>query len=552
MTSILSKRPDAATYAIEDLVPLARNGTIRIPAFQRLFKWRPSDIRDLFDSVYRGFPVGTLLFWKKAADAGTFFLGPVEIEAKAQTDALWIVDGQQRISSLVGVLAPSVTRPEAAFDLHFDLAWEDMTDRDQNPTPFHSPDSRRGPEPSWLPMSVVLDSERLDAWLDESGVRASHPDWVRRARRLNKLTREYKIPAYVVETEDTKTLGLIFDRVNTAGRRLDRSEVFNALLRSAGEGYSLPDMARRVHELGFGELDQDLLLKVVLATNGIDVTTAGGKQLHELSDVSGAIEHAESALVRAIDLVRRDARIPHEALLPYSFPLIVLARFFRSFPSPSPRSRALLARWVWRGAVTGEHRAERIPAVRAIFKGLAENDTNEDGAVQTLIASVPRERPEQEQRPFRFGTAQGKLDLLGLASLGPRDLFEGDPLDVGPLLATHGGRAVLPILATDDANVSPVPLRTLPNLLIHPPASRRVLMAALATAPPEILMSHGFDAEATDALRSRDYQRMIEARASRLSAYLASFVDEHARWNENDRPSLAALLGAPAAEDSDE
>ncbi|MEZ4308347.1 MAG: DUF262 domain-containing protein [Polyangiaceae bacterium] len=449
--STLQKRPDAATYAIEDLVPLAKEGTLRVPTFHRLFKWRPTDIRDLFDSIWRGFPIGTLLFWKKPAEESRFLLGGVEIEGKQQTDALWIVDGQQRISSLVSVLAPS-SAPTEGFDLDFDLAWEDAPDRDQRSTPFQFPEARKPPESSWLPMHSVLDSERLDSWLDASGVRGSHQEYVRRARRLNRLIREYKIPVYVVETEDPKTVALIFDRVNTAGRRLDRSEVLGELMRSTGEGDSLPEMGRRVLDLGFGELDQDLLLKVVLATNGVDITTASGKHLHEVSDITGAIENAEAGLIKTIDFLRRDARIPHEALLPYSFPVIVLACFFRAFSSPKPRSRALLARWLWRGAITGEHRAERIPAVRAIFKGLADAGNDEELAVQHLLSSVPRARPEAEARAFRFGTAQSKLELLALSSLGPRDLVEGNLLDPGPLLSEHGGRAVLSVVAGDDAS----------------------------------------------------------------------------------------------------
>lgn len=80
MTSSLHKRPDAATYAIEDLVPLARKGTLRLPSLQRLFKWQPTDVRDLFDSIYRGFPIGTLLLWKKPAEAGRFQLGAAPLQ----------------------------------------------------------------------------------------------------------------------------------------------------------------------------------------------------------------------------------------------------------------------------------------------------------------------------------------------------------------------------------------------------------------------------------------------------------------------------------------
>lgn len=543
MTSTLSRRPEAATFAIEDLVPLALQGTLRIPSFQRVFKWRSTDIRDLFDSIYRGFPIGTLLFWKKPADASKFFLGPVEIDAKAQSDALWIVDGQQRVSSLVGVLG----MPEGAsadFDLYFDLAWEDTRTEDTKSTesPFHFREGRRPPMSTWLPMSKVLDSENLDEWLDESGIRSTHPEYVRRARRLNKLIREYRIPAYIVETEDTETLGLIFDRTNTAGRRLDKSEVFNALLKSTGEGFGLPDMAKHIQELGFGTLDEDLLFKVLLASNGVDFTAASARVLPDkIRKDRDAFIISEAALHKAIDFLRRDAGIPHVELLPYGFAVVVLSRFFRLYNRPTPRSRSLLSRWVWRGAISGEHRAERIPMVRAVIKGLDDAESNEESAIQMLLASVPHAKPENQPKPFRFGTAQAKLDLLTLASLGPKDLVEGNTLDVGSLLAQYGARAIQWLPQGDDAASGKE--RTIGHLLVHPPIGRRALMGALATSTAEVLLSHGIVTEAAVALQRHDDGLAVTLRQQFLSEYAASFLDKHARWNEPDRPSLRSLVG---------
>lgn len=537
MTTTLRKRPDAATYAIEDLVPLACSGTVRIPRFQRPFRWRPSDIRDLFDSIYRGFPIGTLLFWKKGGEAGRVKLGPLEIDVPDQSDALWIVDGQQRITSLVGTLA--APQPPEEFDLHFDLSWDDAAEHEPQRSPFAFPDPRRPFGTSWLPMRVVLDSEALDAWLDESGARTASPDYVKRARRLNKLVREYKIPAYIVETNDTETLGLIFDRVNTAGKRLERSEVFNALLRSTGEGLSLADAGRRVTELGFGGLDHDLLLKVVLVTSGIDVTTATARSLHEIRDLADAMATAETVLGRAIELLRKDAGIPHVTLLPYTFPVLALSRLLQLHPSPTPRSRALLARWVWRGAISGEHRAERTPAVRATLKAI-DDAASEEEAVQRLLATVPSTPPEPQPFTFRFGTAQAKIVLAALASLGPRHLTDGDPLDVGATLAAHGPKAALSV--TPKRTDVDGEARDLGNVLLHPPIGRGVLESALASASIEVLTTHGFDLEAADALRRRDYRAAVTLRDARLRETLGRWLAARARWDESDRPSLGGLL----------
>lgn len=528
------QRPEATTYAVEDLVPHAKRGGLRLPAFQRLFKWKRENVRDLFDSIYRGFPIGTLLFWKKPADAARFHLGSIAIDAPAQSDALWIIDGQQRISSLVSVLSPGA-EPGPGFDLYFDLAWEDEADNGGNPTPLRFRDPRRQAPLTWLPMRVVLDSEDLDEWLDQSGLRAEHLEYVRRARKLNKLLREYKIPVFIVEGGDLDTVGLLFERMNTAGAQLTRGEVFNAFFAGAGEEHSLSALSRRVIALGFGELDQDLLLRIVLVVSGADVTTTAGKRLaEEIRDVPRAIDDAEGALEATIRLLKHDAGIPHKALLPYSFPLLVLGRFFKLFPSPSPRSRALLARWVWRGAITEEHRAEQIPAVREIFKGL-DRAPDEEEAVQSLLQSTAKSAPAYGiEEVFRFGTARSKLELLALAALGPRDVIEGTPIEVGPLLASKKSKAL--------SSISPSKTdKTIAPLLVHPPVNSRALSTALTSASPDILMSHGFSDTAADALARRDIERAIVERGLWLERHIGRYLNARARWGETDRPSLARL-----------
>jgi uncharacterized protein with ParB-like and HNH nuclease domain len=64
-----------------DLVADVLNGRIRIPPFQRGFKWESRDIIELFDSLVRGFPIGNLLLWLQPAKAAHLDVGPVHIDA---------------------------------------------------------------------------------------------------------------------------------------------------------------------------------------------------------------------------------------------------------------------------------------------------------------------------------------------------------------------------------------------------------------------------------------------------------------------------------------
>jgi uncharacterized protein with ParB-like and HNH nuclease domain len=91
-------------YTLMYLVEEIRHGKIALPDIQRPFVWSSTQVRDLFDSMYRGFPVGTLMFWETGADVGVRQVGGGENECVPR---LLIVDGQQRLTSLFAVLTGS-------------------------------------------------------------------------------------------------------------------------------------------------------------------------------------------------------------------------------------------------------------------------------------------------------------------------------------------------------------------------------------------------------------------------------------------------------------
>ena len=86
-------------YSLQTLMDQIALGMIGLPDIQRPFVWKNSKVRDLFDSMYRGYPVGYLLLWRNGlADDKTIGVGD-----KQKTPSLVIVDGQQRLTSLYAV-----------------------------------------------------------------------------------------------------------------------------------------------------------------------------------------------------------------------------------------------------------------------------------------------------------------------------------------------------------------------------------------------------------------------------------------------------------------
>jgi hypothetical protein len=98
MSAILFKE---VNYSLSGLMQYIEMGQIGLPEIQRPFVWPNAKVRDLFDSMYRGFPVGYLLFWATGSGNGHKQIGA---GAKQKIAELLIVDGQQRLTSLFAVM----------------------------------------------------------------------------------------------------------------------------------------------------------------------------------------------------------------------------------------------------------------------------------------------------------------------------------------------------------------------------------------------------------------------------------------------------------------
>lgn len=536
-TESLDRRPEARAFKVEDLLAELRQGRMRIPSFQRGIKWKREDAAKLLDSLYRGFPIGTLLFWETSAEAGEVTFGTVRIGGGARSDALWVVDGQQRLMSLARVLlAPLPDKDD--FALYFDL--------DQ--AAFVPPPPNREADPSrWLPMTEVLDSERLMQWVFTHT--SDNKDRRERAFSLGRRVREYDIPAYLVKTEREETLREVFGRINSTGRKLEQAEVFDALhgARAPSRPATLPQIASELEALDFGRVEEKLLYRLLRVLQGLDVIERKDDGPLRLSDVQAESAYRETTETarRVIQFFMKDVGIPRYDLLPYKQPFVMLGKFFHYYPAPNPRSRELLARWVWRGALNGAHRGDTVSTaanLERIVRG------GEEASVQHLLEMVagrPDALPDVGSA-FNFRHATSKLQALAMLDLGPRDLESGEPVYIGLYLGLDAHDFPMPAIITRHG-AGNAALQSAANRLIHP--SRPKLRRLLAQArDPEILASHGLSETAIQALRADDFAGFLARRAPLLQSHFEGFFARHARWEESDRPSLSALLAEDEAD----
>ena len=87
--------------AIASLVDDVERGVIALPDLQRPFVWEDTKVRDLLDSLFVGFPVGTLVFWHTTNDKDAHALGAERPGLRATT---LVIDGQQRLTALYAVM----------------------------------------------------------------------------------------------------------------------------------------------------------------------------------------------------------------------------------------------------------------------------------------------------------------------------------------------------------------------------------------------------------------------------------------------------------------
>jgi hypothetical protein len=487
-------------------------------------RWQAKHVRDLFDSIYRGYPVGSLLFFRAKAKAALLGFGPKQIDAKEKDDAFFVLDGQQRINALAGALLHPDPRPRGGiFALWFDLETEEF---------FHP--RRANPEPTWLPLNVVMDAVQLHTWLSDALLK-ERPDLARRAFELGKVLREYALPVYVVDRASDDALRTVFKRVNTGGVHMQEHEVFDALF-STSEPRPLANACRRLaEETGFGTLEPKLLLRTMKGVTDQNLRLSFAEGEGAAREVpADAVARTEAAFRRSIEFLIEDAGVPHIKLLPYKLPLLVLPRLFDRHPHPPPRARELLGRWVWRGALSGVHADTSDATLHELWGHIEGRDLFH--AVGRLLDTVPANPAAPAASALWNGhSAQTKSCAVALAALGPKRPTTGDVVSTEELQhlldEREPGEVYLDLASERHSSVA------MAALVVD-----RAQVRELVSAGPSVLASHGIDDLAAEKLRSGNHECFAQRRAQVLQAHFDRFFSARTDCTDGDRPPINELV----------
>ena len=220
-------------YDLSGLLHYIDIGDIGLPDIQRPFVWSNAKVRDLFDSMYRGFPVGYLLFWENENSNGARQIGT----GSKQRDvaARLIIDGQQRLTSLYAVFRGRKVLDSNYRERHIEIAFRPRDGR------FEVANATVRRDPEWIAnVSEMWSSGKssrklVNDFIDRLSQKAdlSDEDEEAIAHNLDRLFDLQKYPFTALEiapTVDEEQVADIFVRINSMGAGLNQADFILTLL----------------------------------------------------------------------------------------------------------------------------------------------------------------------------------------------------------------------------------------------------------------------------------------------------------------------------------
>jgi hypothetical protein len=219
-------------YNIASLVSNIDLGVIGLPDIQRPFVWKNAKVRDLFDSMYRGYPVGYLLFWKNASTDDT---NPIGTGQKQKIPSLLIVDGQQRLTSLYSVINGVEVIREDYSKEKIKIAFDPLQEK------FEVSDAAILRDKSYIPDISVLWSKDHDIFVFVDnylrGVRETHEisneDEARIKTSITKIFSLQSFPLTALELSkdiSEEKVADVFVRINSKGTPLNQADFILTLM----------------------------------------------------------------------------------------------------------------------------------------------------------------------------------------------------------------------------------------------------------------------------------------------------------------------------------
>jgi hypothetical protein len=566
---------------IGTLVDMYKRGELRLPEIQRHYVWRATRVRDLLDSLYRGYPSGSILMWETDEPVPTRDFAIAQ-DSTAFAGRKLLLDGQQRLTSLTAVLggeAVSVRGRKRPIDILFNLEHPDgpprdvlevggdedspttaddelvdeEDDTDENEQGLQEKLNRRtfvvaskalSQQPNWVSVSEVFRTASDTEILKKLGITSlDDPRTERYSQRLKKLRgiKEYQYVVHVLERAMSyEEVTEIFVRVNSLGAKLRSSDLALAQMTSRWPNLLkvLEAFQEECEKSWFTiELGQLVRAIVVFATKQCLFRSVASTPVAALKT---GWEEAKEGLRFAINFLRTNAGIEDESLLSSPMFIHVLAAVSRVKDNKLTASeRNELLHWVLVANARGRY-----------SRGSTETLLNEDlaivfrgGNIAALMDPVKQQFGRLRIDPIdleRRGVNSPLFSLayLALKAAGAKDWYSGLGLSL-----THQGRFhfiqwhhVIPKSLLKDRGYETGEINEIANMaFITGQTNRRISNKDATAYLADVVKNQGADALVSQCVPNdptlwsvESYRDFLRNRREALAQRMNAFLDQAA------------------------
>lgn len=249
--------------SVQELVGEVESNRMRLPEMQRGYVWKSTQVRDLVDSLYRGYPAGNILMWETGEEMPTRAFSVEQKDIKHSSYYL-LLDGQQRITSLSKLLRGcdvKVRDCKREIDIYFNMDHpegliniepvynEENEDDEQEEgsdllhikdRTFIVANNKVKNEASWVSVKEVFKSGDNNVFLKKAGItNFDDPLFNKYNSRLNNLRKIKEYMFHIISLEKTMSyeeVTEIFVRVNSLGTKLKGSDLALAQITAKWRG----------------------------------------------------------------------------------------------------------------------------------------------------------------------------------------------------------------------------------------------------------------------------------------------------------------------------
>jgi len=568
---------------IGTLVDMYKRGELRLPEIQRHYVWRATRVRDLLDSLYRGYPSGSILMWETDEPVPTRDFAIVQ-DSNAFAGRKLLLDGQQRLTSLTAVLSGTsvqVRGRKRPIDILFNLdhpdgpptdiveveSDEDAPTASDDELNDESEDGEDGNEqglqeklnrrtfvvaaknlasqPQWVSVSAVFATANDAEILKKAGITSfDDPRFQKYSDRLKKLRaiKDYQYVVHVLERSMSyEEVTEIFVRVNSLGAKLKSSDLALAQMSSRWPNLlkELEAFQDECEQSWFTiELGQLVRAIVVFATQQCLFRSVASTPIEKLKD---GWQQAQEGLRFAINFLRSNAGIEDESLLSSPMFIHVLAAVSRLKDNKltADEQHALL-HWLLVANARGRY-----------SRGSTETLLNEDLAIlyrgdgiAGLMDPVKRQFGRLHIEPSDLAGRGVNSPLFSLAYLALKDAGAKDWYSGLGLSLTHQGKLhfiqwhhIIPRSLLKERGYETGEINEIANMaFITGQTNRRISNKEATQYLVDIVTKQGQETlesqcvPVDEALWSTDnYRAFLACRRKALAARMNTFIKEKAK-----------------------